>query len=241
MKRIVLLMATITSISMADFIGGELNLGYYNHSPSGIATYKDDTANIEDDLKWKESGDIFIKAYLEHPVPIIPNIKLGYTGFSHEGEGSVKAFYWGDIVSFNGDIDSKLALDIYDVTLYYEIFDNWINFDVGLNIKYIDGTIDVKTLTDDEHKSFQAPIPMLYAKGRVDLPATDISFQVEGNYISYDSNTLYDVEVGARYTFALGFGVEAGYKSFKMKIDDIDNLTMDADFDGVYGKVVWDF
>jgi outer membrane protein len=119
--------------------------------------------------------------------------------------------------------------------------DNWLNLDVGLNIKYLDGSINIKSTTENENNDFNVPIPMLYTKARLDVPTTDLSFQLEGNYISYDGNTLYDLELGARYTFALGFGVEGGYKAFKLKIDDIDDLSMDADFNGIYGKLVWDF
>jgi outer membrane protein len=243
MKKIVLATMIATSFSMADFIGGELNLGYYSHSPSGTATYDGDRVDIEDDLKWDGSEDIFLKAYLEHPIPIVPNIKIGYSAFSHDGEGSVsERFSWRGInFAINDNVDTSLDLNIYDIALYYEILDNWLNLDLGVNIKYIDGSIDVKSTTKNEHQSFQAPIPMLYAKARFDVPTTDFSFQVEGNYISDDSNTLYDLEIGARYTLALGLGFEAGYKSFKLKLDDIDDLSMDTDFNGLYGKVVWDF
>jgi outer membrane protein len=136
---------------------------------------------------------------------------------------------------------------MYDFTLYYELLDNWINLDVGVNVKYIDGLINVKgtnTLTNqliDESSNFQVPIPMVYAKARFDIPTTDLSFQAEGNYISYDGNTFYDAEVGARYTLALGLGFEAGYKTMKLEIEDIDDLSMNADFSGAYGKLVWDF
>jgi hypothetical protein len=82
---------------------------------------------------------------------------------------------------------------------------------------------------------------MLYAKTGIDVPTTDLSFQVEGNYVSYDGNQLYDVEAGIRYLFALGAGLEIGYKVLKVKIDDVDDFSMDTDYNGVYGKVVWDF
>ena len=242
MKKIVLATLVATSFGMADFIGGEINVGYYNHAPSGSAEYKDGgSVDVEDDLKLDTSNDIFFKAYFEHPVPIIPNIKIGYTDFSHSGKGTVTAFTWGNIINITDSVDTKLDLKMYDIALYYELLDNWINLDVGLNVKFIDGSIDIKTTTEHEHTDFNAPIPMLYGKARLDIPATDVSFQAEGNYISYSGNTLYDLELGARYTFALGLGVEAGYKIFKLKLDDIDDLTMNADFSGAYGKVVWDF
>jgi len=229
---------------MADFLGGEVNLGLYSHSPSGTARNGGDNVDIEKDLNWQSENDIFFKAYFEHPVPLIPNIRVGYTGFSHKGAGEAsKTFSWGGInlFSLTDDVISDLTLDIYDITIYYEFLDNWLNFDAGLNIKYLNGSIDVETSMRHEHNNIEVPIPMLYAKGRVNLPSTDLSFQIEGDYIGYDNNLLYDLEIGARYSFIMGFGVEAGYKTFKIKIDNVDDINMDTEFSGVYGKLVWDF
>jgi outer membrane protein len=249
MKKNIALLTVATTLGMADMIGGEINLGYYNHAPSGFTQYQGDNINVEDDLKWESEGDVFVKAYLEHPLPIIPNIKIGYTSFGHEGSGSVNnAFqFGGKNFNIDSDIDTKFDLEMYDLTLYYEILDNWINLDIGLNIKYIDGVINVKgtnTLTSqliDESSDFQVPIPMIYAKARFDVPTTDLSFQAEGNYVTYDGHTFYDAEAGVRYTLALGLGLEAGYKTMKLELDDIDDLSMNTEFSGVYGKLVWDF
>ncbi len=249
MRKTLALLSIISTLSLSDVIGGEINLGYYNHIPNGSAQYKGDVLKLEDGLKFENEGDIFIKAYIEHPLPIIPNIKIGYTNFKHSGAGTVSdGFTFGDkIFSPNVDIKTNLDLEMYDLTLYYELLDNWLNFDVGVNLKYIDGVLNVKGTNlvtkqlIDESTDFQVPIPMLYGKVRLDVPATDLSFQVEGNYVTYDGHTLYDAEAGVRYTFVLGLGLEAGYKTIKLKLNDIDGLSMDADFSGAYGKLVWDF
>jgi len=243
MKKLLAMSVLLSSLSMGDIIGGEINLGFYSHSPSGTATYDGDTVDVEKDLKWEDEGDIFVKAYLEHPLPLLPNIKVGYTNFSHEGSGTInESFRWGgEIFSVNDRLDTSFEMDMYDFTLYYEILDNWLNADVGLNVKYLDGTIDVSSTLQDESTDFSLPIPMIYAKARVDIPTTDLSFQAEGNYVTYDGHTLYDLEVGARYEFMLGVGVEAGYKTLHLTIDEIDDTSLDTDFSGAYGKLVWDF
>jgi len=131
---------------------------------------------------------------------------------------------------------------MYDLALYYELLDNWVNLDVGVNVKYVDGSISVKSDRGrSEATDFQVPIPMLYAKARFDVPTTDLSFQVEGNYVTYDGNTLYDAEAGIRYTLALGLGLEAGYKTMKLELDNVDNVSMNSEFSGAYAKLVWDF
>lgn len=243
MKKALLFLTLITSLSRADVIGGELNLGYYNHAPTGTAQYQGDVLKLEDTLKWESEGDIFMKAYLEHPLPLIPNIKIGYSNFGHSGNGSVKKSFTFGGERFDTDrkIETKFDLKMYDLTLYYELLDNWINIDAGVNIKYIDGELSVKSGTKETSTDVQVPVPMLYAKVRLDIPATDLSFQAEGNYITYNQNTFYDAEIGARYTLALGVGVEAGYKTMKLDIQEIDDLSMESDFSGAYAKLIWDF
>ena len=248
MKKTLVLATILTTFSQADFIGGEVNIGYYNHAPSGFAQYKGDVLDAQSDLKWESESDVFVKAYLEHPLPIIPNIKVGYTNFGHTGAGTVsKTFQFGETsFSLDNDVNTKFDLKMYDIALYYELLDNWINVDIGVNIKYLDGEIavsgkDLLGAIVNESTDFSTPIPALYGKVRFDVPTTDLSFQVEGNYISYDGNVFYDAEAGVRYTLALGVGLEAGYKTMKIKLDNVDDITMDADFSGAYGKLVWDF
>jgi outer membrane protein len=244
MKKVLALATVLTTFSMADAIGGEINIGYYNHTPSGTMQYQGDIIDVKDTLKWKEEGDIFAKVYIEHPLPIIPNIKLGYSEFGHTGAGTIsQAFdFGGTTYAANSNVDSAFDLKMYDLTLYYELLDNWVNLDVGVNVKYVDGSISIKDSTTlSESTNFQVPIPMLYAKARFDVPTTDLSFQVEGNYVTYDGHTLYDAEAGVRYTFFLGLGLEAGYKTMKLELDNVDDLSMVSDFSGAYGKLVWDF
>ena len=241
MKRIITLLSLSSTFIMADIIGGELNLGYYNHAPSGSVQYQGDNLNIQDNLKWSNQSDMFAKVYLEHPLPIIPNIKLGYTDFTHSGSGTVTTPFQFGNQTFNSDIQTNFNLKMYDLALYYEILDNWVNLDVGVNVKYISGSIAIQSTTQNESTNFNVPIPMLYGKARFDVPTTDLSFQVEGNYVTYEGHTLYDAEIGVRYTFLLGLGLEAGYKTMKLKLDGIDDLSMDTTFSGAYGKLVWDF
>jgi outer membrane protein len=244
MRKIILVSLISIKTLFGDIIGGEINLGVYNHSPSGTAQNGEDSVDIENDLNWDKENDIFLKAYLEHPIPLIPNIMVGYSRFIHDGSGSIsKDFNWGGVefFSISDNVESSLELDIYDLAVYYEILDNWLNFDIGINLKYFNGDIDIDSNLKSKHTNIEFIIPTIYAKARFDVPTTDFSIQLEGNAISYDDNRYYDLELGARYTFMLGFGAEIGYKSMKLKIDDIDDISMDADFNGVYGKLIWDF
>ena len=248
MKKIVASVIFLGTSVIADTIGGELNIGYYEHAPSGTVKYQGDSINLKDDFKWKSESDVFAKLYIEHPIPALPNIKLGYSSFGHAGSGvlSNNITFSNQTYALNSQVDTKFDLDMYDITFYYEVVDSGLDLDLGLNVKYIDGSIsavgrDATSATLNESTSFNVPVPMLYAKARVPVPSTDISFQAEGNYISYSGNQFYDFEAGVRYTFALGLGLEGGYKSMKLKLNDVDDLNLDSTFSGAYAKLVWDF
>jgi len=244
MKKSLLLVSILSLGASADVLGGELEVGYYNHTPSGTSQYQGSSTDVQNDLKWSNESDVFAKIYLEHPLPFLPNIKLGYTDFSHTGSGNVNQSFTFANQTFNAnsDIQTNFNLKMYDVGLYYEILDNWVNLDLGLNVKFIKGSLSVASnLIAEERSDFSAPLPMLYAKVRIDVPTTDLSFLAEGNYVEYQGNRFYDAEIGARYEFALGLGVEAGYKTMALKLDNVDNISMDTQFSGAYGKLVWDF
>ena len=240
-KKLTLFLLLTLSQMHADTIGGEISLGFFNHQPNGNASYKGSAADMEDTLGFSEEQDIFLKAYLEHPLPVIPNIKLGYTTLSHEGSSSVGNFTWGD-TTYNGTINSSLSLDMTDVTLYYEFLDNWAETDAGLTLRYISGDMDVRSSVASDVADFSTWVPMLYGKVRFNLPVTDLSFQLEANVISYWDITAYDYELSARYTLAMGLGLEAGYKAFHLNSDDLVNgFNADMDFSGPYAAVLWDF
>lgn len=262
MKRLCIIgMISLLSLIplQADNIGGEISLGFYNHSPSGYASYTDPflghigtTANIEDTLYWTNNTDLILKAYIEHPVPMLPNIKLALTNLSHDGEGNVNDFTWGSIdIPFEGSIENSFEMRKYDLTLYYELLDNWAEIDLGVTLGYLSGNIDVTALagfstlpklSHSESTDFSAFLPTLYGKTRFTIPTTDLSFQLEGDVFSYDETTYYTYEASVRYTFSMGLGVEGGWKALHLDSTDmVDGLNLDMDFSGPYAAVVWDF
>jgi outer membrane protein len=241
LKKLALYLLLTLSQMHADTIGGEISLGFFNHQPNGDASYKGSATDMEETLGFSEEQDIFLKAYLEHPLPVIPNIKLGYATLSHAGSSNVNDFTWGD-TTYNGTINSSLSLDMSDVTLYYEFLDNWAEVDAGLTLRYISGDIHVRSSESSDVADFSTWVPMLYGKMRFTLPVTDLSFQLEANAISYWDITAYDYELSARYTLAMGIGLEAGYKAFHLDSDDLVNgFHADMEFSGPYAAAIWDF
>lgn len=243
----------------ADITGGEISLGAYSHSPSGTASYTlpyihtQSTADLEETFGWETEYDIMFKAYIEHPVPLIPNVRLAYTPINYSGTGFGKDFNWGEL-NINGAIDTELSMSMTDLTAYYELLDSDVELDVGLTLRYLSGNIDVIPHASvntavvhvnaalSESVSLDSFAPMLYAKVRVNVPGTDISLQLEGNGLGYGDTLFYDYELGARYTFGFGLGIEGGYKMLHLDSEDLtDGLDINLESSGFYTSVIWDF
>jgi len=243
----------------ADTVGGEVSFGFYSHSPSGYASYTDPytglagtIADVKNTLHWKNDTDLIFKTYIEHPMPILPNIKLAFAHLSQEGKGDVSDFVWGSInIPFEGSIENSFKMTKYDLTLYYELLDNWAEIDTGVTLGYLDGNIDMSSLSgfsslpkaaSTVSTNYSLFIPTLYGKARFTIPATDLSFQFEGDIFSYDKTTYYTYEISTRYTFGIGVGLEGGWKALYFNSTNlVDGLTLDIDFSGPYAALVWDF
>ena len=245
------LLALGATSATADTIGGEIAVGGWNHAPSGWVQYPSSPTDenkvyLDDDLNLDTQTGLYIRAKLEHPIPVLPNIRLAYTSLKSEGDGTVeRTFTFGDVtVNANEKTHSDVDLDSYDATLYWEVVDTGMDLDIGLTARYIDGNIKVKRLSTDESDStdISTVLPLLYANIRVPVPFMGgLSIGAEGNYITYDGSTIYDLQADLRYTFTMGLGLEAGYRAQKYKLDDIDDTSTDADFRGVFAGAVWDF
>jgi len=154
------------------------------------------------------------------------------------------------VINFPSDVatTTDAQLDSYDATFYYELIDIGFDFDLGLTVRYVDGFTDLSAtgggLTSPLHQrnDISTVIPMLYTNIRIPVPfIDDFSIGLEGNYVTYDGSTVYDLQADLRYTIFMGLGIEAGYRAQKYKLNDIDNTSSDIDIQGLFIGAVWDF
>lgn len=234
---------TLPSIAAADTIGFFVGAGTFDAEFSG--TFKNSDTNgedidLEDDLGLDDDSASYIYIAIEHPIPVLPNIKLARTELDQSGTNTIDRNIEFDGVTYTvgATVESDIDLSHTDVTLYYELLDNWVNLDLGLTVRQFDGEIKLvgesggSTQTAQEDLDY--PIPMLYAKGQFDLPFTGLYAAVEGNWIGYSGNVFFDAIGKIGYETSIGFGVEAGLRSITLEIDDEDDVEADMDFSGLY-------
>lgn len=208
----------------ADALGLFVGGGIWDHDASGtFGTLGDDVIDVESDLNYSGDTDSYVWAAFEHFVPLIPNVRVEAASLSHDGTGTGIVF---NGVTVSGS--SAISLDTTDAILYYRLLDNWVNFDVGLNIRKLDGQFRIAT----ETVSVTETIPMLYAAAQFDLPFTGFSVGGDINIISFDGSTYQDVRLRALFeTGVIGF--EAGLRTTVFELDDVDNINADLDFSGL--------
>tara|TARA_R110001583_G_scaffold13909_12_gene59020 strand:- start:3181 stop:3954 length:774 start_codon:yes stop_codon:yes gene_type:complete len=200
----------------------------------------------------ESQGSYFIA--LEHPIPLIPNIKISSTILDTQGSGNIATefSFGGETYSTTAQVDTVLDLSYIDYTLYYELFDNdLLTVDFGLTARDIDTQISASGLDSNTQNSITSElggsgiVPMLYVSTIVGLPFTGFNVFAEANYVSYDDQTLYDYQVGVSYevldNLAVDLNVTLGYREMKLELNDLDDLYSDLTFNGVFAGVTVHF
>ena len=207
----------LSSFAQADFIGLKGDVSYWNI---------DGKANIDEkylsDQDIDSDGTVQASIAFEHPIPIIPNVKLKYTKLDTETESSI------DLAK------TEINLDHTDLILYYEILDNVVKADVGVGATKLDGTVKqfAQSVDVDEYA------PIIYAEAGAKLPFTGLSAKAEATYTNVNDVKITDAQAELQYDFiqsiALDLGLKAGYRILNIELDDLDNRDMKFEFKGPY-------
>lgn len=225
-----LLLASLYSASAsADFLGLYVGGGSWNHDPSGDFSSTDaGSTNIDvaSTLGLSDESETYLWMAFEHPIPVLPNVRLEKTSLSHTGNGNTTVNYNGATIS--GSYASEMTLDSTDIVLYYRLLDNWVNFDLGLNVRKIDGEFTVGS----ESVSVSESVPMLYLAAQFDLPFTGFSVGADYNVVSYDGSSYSDMRLRGIYETG-PLGIELGLRTTTLELDNVDNIDAKIDFDGV--------
>jgi outer membrane protein len=206
------------SIQDLDTIGGGTNIDLEN------------TLGFDD-----EDGNVIYVA-LEHPVPVLPNIRLQQTELEIDSQNNAAGtINFGD-QTFTVNVDADLDLSHTDATLYWQVLDNYVSLDLGLTARFFDGELNLTETGGgtSANEKLEAVIPLIYTKARVDLPLSGLYAAVSGNFLGDGDNNFLDYEAKIGYESDFKLGVEAGFRSLKLDLDDVDDVEADITIDGLY-------
>ncbi|MGI9287199.1 MAG: TIGR04219 family outer membrane beta-barrel protein [Pseudomonadales bacterium] len=208
-----------------------------------VGDVQDGTTKIdtEDDLGLEDNDNNFFYFALEHPIPVLPNLKLQHTKLSVDGDNLLtrEIDFDGSVFPVSDNVSAEADLTHTDATFYYEVLDNWVSLDLGISVRVFDGFVEIQSTSESTREDLDDPIPMLYGKARFDLPLTGLSVDAEANGIGYGGNTLIDASLRVAYESSIGLGVEAGYRSMQLDIDE--DIEGDIDLSGVFAGINFHF
>lgn len=209
---------------------------------SGEVGEKNNSIGLEELGYDKESSNVLWLRF-EHPLPLIPNIGLMSSSISASASADVSRDFnlAGTEIVVTDRVYSKIDLDHIDYTLYYELLDNWISLDLGLTARQFSGYLEAYSSTQEPVTGeLEGVLPLLYGMAQFDLPFSGWSVAAQVNTISYNGDGIADIQAQVGYELdlvAVDIGVNIGYRSMMLKVEDLDELYADAEIAGAFAEL----
>ncbi|MES9894854.1 MAG: TIGR04219 family outer membrane beta-barrel protein [Candidatus Thiodiazotropha endolucinida] len=234
----------VTPVYADTVLGMAADVDFWNMESSGSFADSSDLQSFDLD---SERNAILTLAF-EHPLPLVPNLKIRTNDLSSSGDQRLSDDFSFSDTDFPADLDVNVDFEAQntDFIFYYEIFDNdTISFDLGLNVKYLDGDIEVESNGLRASETFDGYVPMFHGAVEVGVPATRLSFFGDLNLLSVGDHTLQDYTAGVAFklveSLAVDISLRGGYHRISLELDDLDGIYTDWDFDGAFLGVQADF
>ena len=228
----------VVSANVVPLIEARLDALHWQPQPSGDVASDGDDFDLEDDFGFDRSRTNILEFGLEHPVPALPNLRLRHWSLDESTTATIEQERRFGPVTFTDEEDVRAEYDLAltDATFYYSPLDNVVELDLGVTLRYADTEVELASRERDERVRAGGSVilPLAHAGARVDLPLTGLYLSGELNVIRAGGNGLRDVRAGIGWEAARLIGVEAGYQSLRIDIDDVDDLDADIDLGGPY-------
>ncbi|GAA0359359.1 TIGR04219 family outer membrane beta-barrel protein [Bowmanella denitrificans] len=213
--------------------------GWRADSQGGFASNADVT-----DFNFSDETVSSFHIALEHPIPLIPNIRIARQSLDTDGSTTLASSFQfgGQNFSAGTQVMSGLDMDSTDYTFYYEVFDNdLVSLDLGLTGRDVDGRLTASSTGLNAAQSFSGIVPLLYGKVEIGMPLTGFGFQAQGNFLAIDDSKVYDYQAALTYSLldnlAIDLTLQLGYRAFMLELDDMDDVYTDLDFKGPFAGV----
>ena len=223
----------------ADFIGLNIGASFWKPSLSGnFSSTGESDIDLSDDLDIDDPSESSLVLSLEHPIPVLPNIRYQAIDLDSDGRNTLTSS-----ITFNGEtygasetVRTTFDLSHTDIVLYYEVLDNWINLDIGLDLKRFDGEVSIvgSTNTTTSSIDIDETVPLLFLSARFDLPFSGFYIGADISSFSIDDSSAHDATIKLGYESGSGLGIEGGLRTFSLELDDADDLDTDIEYDGAF-------
>ena len=216
-----------SATASAEVLGLRAEGGIWKYSTSGSlrdSAVTTDAVDLKSDLNIKDASQTQYFVYLRHPVPVIPNIRVGHTSMPLKGTGVITQTvnYGGTSFTASDTVITDADLSHTDLGIYYNLWDTFVTFDLGINAKVFDTKATITDVTNPGTgtATIKGTVPMLYAAIAIPFPGTGFDIAGDLSAISAGSDKISDLYVRLRYQIISSVGIEAGYRAFELKYED---------------------
>lgn len=222
----------------AEFVG--LNISAHTSQSSNTFNLNSTSSiDLVDDLNVNNPAQTSMVLILEHPISILPNIRYqGYNLYSPESsEVNLETSNNASAATAGKTTTTSFDLNHEDIVLYYQLLNNWVDLDMGVDLKRFDGQVS-QAGTTGSSIDVDETIPLLYLSARVDLPVNGlyVGANINANVVDLglSQSTAQDSTIMLGYESGTGLGIEGGIKSFSVELNDSDTLNTNLEYDGLF-------
>jgi outer membrane protein len=236
MKRILLLtavlplMAAVPAHAFPGFEVGARGVYWFPDLSGDVQTFaggiegtkfdvKDDLGVGDEDFP---SGEAFVRIGRLH-------FRVGYTPVEYDGNKQLtrQIVFDGETFDVNENVVSNLDLDMIDGEAQFDLIQpDFVatNFNLGIivKVKYVDGTVELRSTTATETMDFQAPLPMVGLAAGVGFLNNMLRADARVSGIAYSGNHLYEGDIYASFSPLPFVSIQGGYRLIDMEIDEDD-------------------
>lgn len=222
--------------------------GVWKQEYSGDVASRDEdfAVDVESDLALDDERNNVFYLAIEHPVPVLPNLRASYTDISTSGRNvlSRTITFQGETFTADEEVSSDLELTQVELIAYYELLDSVVSLDLGVAARWVDGHVEVASASGagSGRADFDGVLPLLYGRARVDLPLTGLWVGADATGLGYDGHQLLDLSAQVGWESPIGLGAEIGWRRFTLDLDEIEDIdNADIDIDGPYAAINFHF
>ncbi len=219
---------------LADFVGINIGASDWSNALPGTNINQTSSIGLTDHLDNEDSSFSSLILILKPSNSALPNFK--YQSFnlnSSELDGVNNNLTMnGQSFTLGNQLPSSYDLSHDDIVFYYDLTDNWIDLDMGIDLKRLDGEVE---FTGSENSiQLDETIPLFYLSARFDLPYNGFYIGADFNNLSIGDSIVEDSTIKLGYESDNGLGFEGGLKSFSLELDDSEKTNKDLEYDGIF-------
>lgn len=249
MKKIMLLVPLICApaTGWSDALGFHAGIGQWYINLEGEVGQNGSSTTL-DDLGFEDETSNVIWAMLEHPIPILPNLRVMHSAISATETSTTSQRFTVGGVAIDAEVRVLTDMDLShtDATFYYELLDNWVTFDLGVTARQMEGYVEVQSeVSQTARAELEGVLPMAYLNLQLDFPGSGWHIGGTANAISYRGDKVADASARLGYAFelasAVDIGVNIGYRTLSLQAEEFSDLYADATLSGSFAELIVHF